>query len=80
MQFKTPALGYWIGVYDNTELHYVWAYAEQLSEPNPKMLKLESLDTMLISGHDYTINFFIRDSYGDPVTNVAELQLNFVAP
>lgn len=80
MQFENPALGYWVGVYDNTESHYLWVEAEVLSEPNPKMLKMESFDTELISGHSYTINFFIRDSYGDPVTNVSEIQLNFVAP
>lgn len=79
-QFENPALGYWIGVYDITESHYLWVVEEQFSDPNPKMLKMQSFDTELIPGHEYYINFFIRDSYSPDVTNVAELIMYFVAP
>jgi len=82
-QFETPAVGYWIGVYDNDVPTYVWSDdSGLLADPNPKMLKLSSIDeTELVSGHSYTINFFVRNSYGPPlVTNVAVLQLTFIAP
>lgn len=80
-QFERPALGYWIGVYDVTDSHYEWVEAEQFSAPNPKMFKMQSRDTSTLEyGHEYTINFFIRDNYVDPVTNVVVMQLNFISP
>ena len=75
--FENPALGYWIGVYDHTESHYVWSEEIVFDDPNPKMMKLQSYDTELISGHHYTINFFIRDSV---ITNTVEMELGFIAP
>jgi len=82
-QFESPALGYWIGVYDVTASHYVWAEENVFDsdEQNPKMLKLKSLDeTTLISGHEYVINFFVRDNYSGSVTNVTIVQVYYTAP
>lgn len=79
-QFENPALGYWVGVYDITESHYLWVIAEEFADPNPKMFKMQSFDTVLIPGHEYFINFFIRDCYSPEVTNVEEISLYFVAP
>ncbi len=78
--FASEPVGYWIAVYDITDSDYVWVSEIALSE-TPKLLKLMSLDeTTLISGHDYGINFFVRGSYGPPVTNVATLEVHFTAP
>ncbi len=61
--FESAPVGYWIGVYDITDSHYVWVSEFPLS-PTPKLLKLASLDeTDMISGHDYAINFFVRGSF-----------------
>lgn len=80
--FECPPQGYWIGVYDHTVLSYVWAVDIPLVEPNIKMLKLESEDeTELVSGHEYTINFFVRCDYSViPHINTAVIILEFVAP
>lgn len=84
-QFAHPAVGYWIGVYDITDSHYEWANEYSIPE-NLKMLKLKSLDTStLTSGHEYYINFFVRDYYIDPDIpgddiNVAIVQVVFTAP
>jgi len=77
--FASPPLGYWIGVYDVTSSHYVWAEDIRV-EPGLKMIKLRSLGTALESGKEYAINFFVRDSYAGPVTNVAEITVEFTAP
>lgn len=78
--FESEPVGYWIGVYDRTALHYVWATDNPLT-PTPKLLKLRSLDeTTMVSGHNYEIHFYVRDSYGPPATNVTLLEVFFTAP
>lgn len=82
-QFETLALGYWIGVYDVTASGYVWSFEEEFDEPNPKMIKLISAGTGLVSGHEYYINFFVRDRFdamGHGTSNVVEIVLLFTAP
>lgn len=79
-QFENPALGYFIQVYDITISNSVWGDEVAFTDPNPKMLKMQSFDTELIPGHEYYINFFIRDRYSPYVTNVAVLIMYFVAP
>lgn len=79
--FTSPPVGYWIGVYDVTDSTYVWAGDHELSGPAPRVLLLRSInESSLISGHQYYINFFIRDSYGPPATNVVVLTLSLTAP
>lgn len=78
--FENPPVGYWIGVYDNTDLHYEWVEAPVFTQAAPKMLKSWSLDTPLISGHGYIINFFVRYTYSPTVLNCAEIQVYFIAP
>lgn len=82
-QFESPALGYWIGVYDVTVSGYVWSSENEFYEPNPKMIKLYSAGTELVSGHEYKINFFVRDEYdcsGHGIGNVATVVRLFTAP
>lgn len=72
-------------MYDVTDSHYEWANDNLITQPAPKLLKRNSLDTStLTSGHEYYINFFVRDHYGpggaDPTTNTAILTLEFTAP
>lgn len=76
--FASAPLGYWIGVYDVTASSYVWSDDIKV-EQGLKMIKLKSLGTTLYSGHEYYINFFVRDSYA-PESNVAEVELKFTAP
>lgn len=80
-KFDPPAAGYWIGVYDNTASHYMWSADHPFIEPAPKLLKLSSQgETELTSGHNYTINFFVRGAYSPVVTNTTEVQVTFDAP
>ncbi len=77
--FASAPVGYWVGVYDITASHYEW-FDEYPAAETPR-LKLTSLDeTDLISGHEYAINFFVRDSFGPPVTNVTKVVVYFTAP
>ncbi len=77
--FDAPPVGYWIGVYDATDTSYVWSDDLQV-EPGLKMIKYKAPGTALSSGHEYYINFFVRSSYDNPVTNVAEITVKFTAP
>ena len=83
-QFSAPAAGYWLGIYDDTNLHYVWAsdnILPQLASPNPGQVAWESVrmryaDSTTLPPGNYTINFFVRSTYS-PATNVAVVQLPF---
>lgn len=83
-QFEAPAAGYWLGIYDDTNLHYVWAsdnVLPQLSYPAPGKVEWDSVrmhyaDATTLPPGNYTINFFVRSSYS-PATNVAVVQLPF---
>ncbi len=83
-KFDSAALGYWIGVYDISASFYAWSSENQFIEPAPKLLKLHSLDTSnLVSGHNYVINFFVRNAYdagGHGISNLTEVQVYFTAP
>lgn len=78
-------LGYYIGVYNITEGHYVWAYDLVFTDPASKLMKLRQA-TDIIPGNEYVINFFVRDHFADPsdiddeTTNGAILQVYFTAP
>jgi hypothetical protein len=73
---SAEAVGYWLGIYDVTNSHYEWAFdTEQFAAPVPELF-LNAHPTQLPPG-DYCINFFVRDSYGYPVTNVAIVQAYF---
>lgn len=72
-------LGYFIGVYNVTESHYVWGEDVVFTEPASKLMKL-NYAVELTPGDEYVINFFVRDYYGDPTTNGAILQVYFTMP
>ena len=84
-QFAAAPVGYWLGIYDVTNSHYVWA-SENLLPLSPeggpgtlnwRSLKIQYSDLANLAPGDYSINFFVRSSYSDPVTNVAVVELHF---
>jgi hypothetical protein len=78
-QFASPAVGYFLGLYNVTQSHYEWSFDQQFTMPVPngtigwKSLDLSFADTSTLSPGDYKIVFFVRGSYGPPVTNVASI-------
>ena len=86
-RFANPAVGYWLGLYDDTALSYVWAGENRLTtapagSPGTgtivwNSLKLSYQDTApLICGHKYKICFFVRGNY-NTYTNVAAIECPF---
>lgn len=79
-QFEHTPVGYWLGIYDVTNSHYLWGDNFPLPEDDPKMLKLSYTDTSdFTSGNEYSVNFFVRYRYG-PAYNVAVIEVHFIAP
>jgi hypothetical protein len=80
-RFASPPAGYWIGLYNITDSHYEWSTDYQFpANGTMKSLEVEFCDnTNLVPGKKYYINFFVRGTYVDPVTNVAEISLEFTA-
>jgi len=85
-QFESPAVGYWLGIYDITNSHYVWAsdnvLPPSLTHGAPGTIEWSSVNLQYMSDlqlppGDYAINFFVRSSYAGPVTNNAVVQLMF---
>lgn len=86
--FEAPPVGYWLGLYDKTNSHYVWASDNPLPLPVPTpdgASSLESADfrfldeTANLSPGVYLINFFVRYQY-EPADNVAVISLEFKVP
>lgn len=73
------AVGYWVGVYDITRSTYVWVFATDAEGPMdlPDQFFRNAIPTENLPNGEYKVNFFVRDSYGEPVTNVAEIELDF---
>lgn len=73
------AVGYWVGVYDITRSTYVWVMAtdDMGAMDFPDQFFRNARPTTELQDGEYKVNFFVRDSYGDPVTNVAEIELEF---
>jgi hypothetical protein len=84
-QFPSPPVGYWLGIYDKTNSHYVWATENPLPPLNgssPGASIMNSVDfeysdeaTPLPPG-DYYVNFFVRSSYA-PADNAPVISLEF---
>ena len=81
--------GYWLGIYDVTNGHYVWAFdsIDPESENFPAWSLHPSLDltqamkrnakpTIDLPNGKYQVNFFVRGSY-EPVVNLAEIEFEF---
>lgn len=89
MSEQTPE-GYWLGIYDVTNSHYEWSFDSQDSDPEnvPRWGVTPSIDftratvrnariTEDLPNGTYKVVFFVRDSYGEPTTNIAEIEFEF---
>ena len=72
----SDAAGYWIGVYDVTHSHYVWS-SDTGPIDLPSALSHNARPTADLSNGNYKVVFFVRGAYGDPTTNIAEIELPF---
>jgi hypothetical protein len=82
-KFASPAVSYWIGLYDMTHAHYVWAGENYLTAPagSPGTIVWDSLrlnyaDTIPLSSGQYAIVFFVRGAS----ENVASIAAEFIIP
>ncbi len=77
---ETPASadadGYWLQVYDVTRSISVWA-TDTGSIYTPEQLFRNAIPTEGLQNGEYTVNFFVRDSYSPETTNVAVIELPF---
>ncbi len=72
----SDAAGYWVGVYDVTNSHYVWN-SDTGPIDLPSQLKRNAHPTSELPDGDYKIVFFVRRTYTQPVTNLAEIEVPF---
>lgn len=76
---RTPAsdaAGYWVGVYDVTNSRYLWNMDTGSIETKDAMFK-NSRPISELSNGDYKVVFFVRETYVQPVENIAEIELPF---
>ena len=69
------AAGYWIGLYDETNLQYVWSYDTGPIDLPSKFFRNAKPTPELPNG-EYKVVFFVRGTYG-PATNIADIELFF---
>ena len=72
----SEAAGYWIGIYDVTNSTYVWATDTGPTDLPDEFMQNAKPTTKLPNG-EYKVVFFVRATYEDPVTNLAEMELFF---
>lgn len=72
----SDAMGYWVGVYDVTNSHYEWAF-DTGEMDMPAALFMNARPTSELPNGEYKVNFFVRATYVEPVTNLAEIELPF---
>ena len=75
---STPAsnaAGYWVGVYDVTNSHYIWVIETNAVEL-PDVFFRNVKPTSELPNGEYKINLFVRGSYS-PVSNLAEIEFPF---
>ena len=70
------AVGYWVGVYDITRSVYVWV-TDTGPIDTPEQLFRNAIPTEGLQNGDYKVNFFVRNDYGPPATNVSVIELPF---
>jgi hypothetical protein len=70
------AAGYWVGLYDVTNSHYVWVFDTGATDQPDRLLR-NALPTADLANGEYKAVFFVRATYG-PATNIAEIELPFV--
>lgn len=69
----SDAAGYWVGLYDVTHSHYVWSFDTGPAEM-PDQLMRNAIPTAELPNGEYKVVFFVRDTYGEPTTNIAEIE------
>lgn len=72
----SAAAGYWLGIYDVTNSEYVWV-SDTGPVSLPSKLFRNAKPTQHLPNGDYKVVFFVRATYDDPVTNLAEIELPF---
>ena len=80
-QLPAAPAGFWIGLYDVTNSHYIWAGDYQFPVPAVGGLDWTSLRStysgqLNLPAGDYKVNFFVRSSYG-PAINSVVIELPF---
>lgn len=72
----SDAAGYWLGVYDITNSHYVWVFDTAATEL-PDHYFHNAQPTADLPNGDYKVVFFVRRTYVEPVTNIAAIEVPF---
>lgn len=72
----SDAAGYWIGVYDVTNSHYEWRIETGPTDLPDQLMRNAKPTTGLPNG-EYKVVYFVRATYTEPVTNIAEIELPF---
>lgn len=72
----SAAAGYWIGVYDVTNSHYEWSFDTGATDLPDQLMRNAKPTTGLPNG-EYKVVYFVREAYGSPATNIAEIELPF---
>ena len=72
----SDAAGYWIGLYDVTRSRYVWSFDTGPMDL-PDQFFRNALPTPYLEDGEYKVNFFVRETYSEPVSNIAEIELPF---
>jgi len=71
----SDAAGYWIGIYDVTNSHYVW-WMDTGPVDLPSALTRNAKPTPDLPNGEYKVVFFVRAGY-EPTTNISEIELFF---
>ena len=74
---SSDAAGYWVGVYDVTRSHYVWS-GDTGAVDLPDQLSRNASPTADLPNGEYKVVFFVRETYTEPVSNIAEIEAPFV--
>ena len=73
----SDAAGYWVGVYDVTNSKYVWN-SDTGPVDLPDQLKRNARPTAELPDGEYKVVFFVRETYAQPVMNLAEIEVPFI--
>lgn len=73
----SDAAGYWIGVYDVTNSHYIWN-SDTGPIDLPDRMSRNAHPTSELPDGEYKVVFFVREIYSGTVTNLAEIEVSFV--
>ena len=71
----SDAAGYWVGLYDVTNSHYVWHF-DTGPVDLPDALFRNAHPAAELPNGEYKVVFFVRDAY-EPTTNISEIEFPF---